>query len=130
MAAQKQRGKPAGLGPPGLNALFVGVCGAVIIGVVAGASSSNTKKVLGSNVVFRLVVGGIVFAIAYAAVAALWFAWHRRTFKGLHLGGIGADAPAQDVDSETAARDQDIAAFMETTTEAIADLSARLGALE
>jgi hypothetical protein len=131
MATQKRplRLRPPGLGPPGPNPLFFGVVVALAIGVVAGVTSSGTKTLLGSDLVFRLAVGGIAFVLTYVVVAAVWFAWHRRTFKAIHLAGAGADAPEQ-IESETNARDDDIAEFMETTTAAIEELNARLDALE
>jgi hypothetical protein len=128
MADQEPR-KPQGLGPPGPNPLFFGVTGAIGAGLLAAVTSSGTKTLIGSNLVSRLAVGLIVFGVAYAVVAALWFAWHRRTFKGVHGPGFGADAPDQ-IDAETNARDEKIAAFMETTTAAIDELNARVDALE
>lgn len=128
MATQK-RLRPSGLGPPGPNPLFFGVLGALAIGAVAGVTSSDTKTLLVSNLVFRLAVGGIAFAVTYGVVAAIWFAWHRRTFKGIRVAGSGADAPDQ-IESETNARDAEVAEFMETTAAAIEDLNARLDALE
>lgn len=128
MAAQI-RLRPSGLGPSGPNPLFFGVLAALVAGAGAGATSSDSKALLGSNLIFRFVVGGIVFVVIYGVVAAIWFAWHRRTFKGVRVAGSGADAPEQ-IESETTARDNDIAEFMEKTTAAIDDLNARLDALE
>lgn len=128
MATQRRR-RPSGLGPSGPNPLFFGVLLALAIGAVAGAVSSSSKTLLASNLVFRFVVGGVAFGVTYVVVAAIWFAWHRRTFKGIRLAGSGADAPEQ-LDSETDARDDEITEFMEKTTEAIDDLNRRLDSLE
>lgn len=128
MAADNQP-KSSGLGPPGPNPLFFGVLLALIVGVAAAVEGSGTKSVLGSNLVFRIVVGGISFVVAYGIVAALWFAWHRRTFKGVNLAGVGAQAPEQ-LESETTARDDEIAEFMRATTAAIDDLNRRMNEVE
>jgi hypothetical protein len=117
------------MGRPGPNPLFFGVLSAVVLGVVAAVLASGERTIAHSNLIFRLAVGGIAAAVAYGVVAALWFAWHRRTFKGLRIAGSGADAPEQ-IEHETAARDDDIAAFMAATTAAIEDLNARIDALE
>lgn len=84
-----------GLGEPGANPLFFGVLIALTLGLVAGLTSSGTTTLLRSNLVFRVAVGGIVAGVAYVAVAAVRFAWHRRTFKGFRGPGFGADAPEQ-----------------------------------
>lgn len=128
MAAQRRSGS-SGLGPSGPNPLFFGVLLALALGIVTGLEGGNRKTLLASNVVFRLAVGMVAFAVVYLVVAALWFAWHRRTFKGIRLAGSGADAPEQ-LESETNARDEEIAEFMQNTTAAIEDLNARLDALE
>jgi predicted ABC-type sugar transport system permease subunit len=72
-----------GLGRPGPNPLFFGVLVAVGLGGAAAAVASDKTTVVHSNLVFRLIVGGIMAAVAYGVVAALWFAWHRRTFAKL-----------------------------------------------
>lgn len=122
--------QPAGLGPPGFNALFLGVVIALVAGLAAGDRAGGST-LLKSNLVFRTVVGGVAFGIVYCVVAALWFAWHRRTFQKLGAGTASAEAPAnQATETEVAARDEDITDFMDTTTGAIEELDRRLRDLE
>ncbi len=127
---ERSSGRTTGLGAGGPNPLFFGVVFAVIVGLVGGILSTGSKTLLSSNLVFRVVVGAILFLVAYGVVAALWFAWHRRTFKGLKAGGVGVEAPDQALDDETSARDTEVAEFMATTTKAIEELATRLRNLE
>ena len=119
-------GRP-GEGPVGPNPLFFGVLGAIALGVVAAVLAGDAK-VLQSNLVYRLIVGGVTTTIAYGVVAILWFAWHRLTLERLGVAGANAQAPAQQ--AEITARDQEVGEFLERTTEVVEDLDERLGRLE
>ena len=123
--AGKFQQRPPGLGPPGPNPLFFGVIAALVLGIVAGLIAGGEHEVVQSNAVYRLVVGAIVFVVFYGVVAALWLAWHRRTFKKVSVAGAGAEAPSQETAGEVSKRDEEIKDFMETTTEAIEELDAR-----
>jgi hypothetical protein len=108
----------------GPNPLFWGTVGAVALGAVAAALAGGQPRIAESNLLYRLVVGGIVLAIAYGVVAILWFAWHRKTLQKVGVGPASGEAPDQDI--EVTKRDDDIQEFMETTTEVVADLEDRL----
>jgi hypothetical protein len=84
---------------------------------------------LRSNLVFRFAVGGIVGAVLYAACAALWRAWHRRLLK-LRIAGQGLDPGEEGNADEIRKRDLEVAEFMGTTTNAIAELKRRIEELE
>src|SRR3954451_8048248 len=88
----RNRRRPPALGPPGLNPLFWGVVLSLACGGVAGALAGDAT-ILHSNLLFRLVVGGAVTAVAYAVVVVLWLAWHRRTLKRFGAAGANAEAP-------------------------------------
>jgi type VI protein secretion system component VasK len=111
--------------PPGPNPLFVASVIAVIIAVLA-ALLAGDSKVVHSNLVYRLIVGGIVFAVIYSVVAILWHAWHRKTLQKFGVGPASGEAPEQPVAKEISARDQDVQEFMETTTDAVEDIDKRL----
>ncbi len=125
MGRSLRRGPDPGLGRPGPNPLFFGVIAAIALGVVVAASTGDAK-LLHSNLVFRVVVGGIVSAVAYGAVAAIWFAYHRRTFQSLNVAGSGAQAPDQGTAEDLRARDEELKEFMETATDALAELVDRV----
>lgn len=112
---------------PGLNPLFCGVGLAVILGIVAG-SLAGDDDLLQSNLVFRAVCGGVVGSIGYGVVAALWLAWHRKTFAKLNVLGSGVEA--EQAELETTARDREIAEFMGATTKALEEVERRLAELE
>jgi hypothetical protein len=116
---------PGGTEPsPGPNPLFWGTVGAIALGAIAAVSAGGEHKVAESNLVYRLIVGGIVLAIGYSVVAILWYAWHRKTLQRLGVGPASGEAPHQR--EEVTKRDEEIQEFMETTTDAVADLEIRL----
>jgi hypothetical protein len=129
-ATGRFKGQPPGLGPPGPNALFFAVCAAVLLGLLAGVFAGGQDEIARSNLVYRLVVGSIVFAVVYAVVVILWLAWHRRALKKLNVGPAGGETPDQSTGAEIAGRDEEIKEFMETTTNAIENLDERLSRLE
>jgi hypothetical protein len=112
---------------PGPNPLFFGVLAAVVIGMAFGAVAGD-GELLHSNLLFRFVVGGAVAAILYITAAAMWLAWHRRTFTKLRIASSGVDAP--DVREEVRKRDLEVAEFMGATTQALEDVGRRLEQLE
>lgn len=117
--------KPNGLGPPGPSPLFFCVLLVVAVAAVAAFLAGNSE-VADSNLIYKLIVGGIVLAVGYAVVAVLWFAWHRRTVKRLGVGPASGEAPDQPAQREVTARDHEVQEFMETTTDAVQDLDDRL----
>ena len=123
-AANHFRHRPPGLGQPGPNPLFFAVVAAVVVAVIVGIAAGD-DEIVGSNLVYRLVVGGIALAVLYGAIAMVWLAWHRRVLKRLSVAGTGGEAPDQETASEISARDEDIKEFMDTTTKAIEELDSR-----
>jgi hypothetical protein len=123
-AADRFRQRPPGLGPPGPNPLFFAVLAALVVAVIAGIAAGD-NEIVSSNLVYRLVVGGIVLAVLYGVIAIVWLAWHRRVLKRLNVAGTGAEAPGQETAAELSARDEEIKEFMDTTTKAIEELDSR-----
>lgn len=121
----------AGLGPAGFNPLFVGVLLASVVAVIAGAKAGD-HTLLGSGIVFHLVVGGITFAVLYGLVALLWLAWHKRLIQKVGVGPASGEAPTdQSTEEEWAdTRDAEIETFMETTTKAIDELGREVADLK
>lgn len=116
-------------GEPGFNPLFVGVLLAVVLGVIAGLFAGDST-LLRSNLVFRFVVGGVVAAIAYAIIAALWLAWHRQLVKKLGIAGQNFEPGNPAKEAEVRNRDLEVAEFMGASTEATEELKRRVEALE
>lgn len=114
---------------PGLNSLFVGVVACVAVGGLA-AGFAGESELLHSNIVFRIVVGGVVAAICYAVVAALWLGWHRKLIAKLGIGVANLETGQAETEKEVTARDLEVAEFMGTTTNAIEELKRRVEALE
>jgi hypothetical protein len=110
--------------------LFFGVLLAALLALGAGIDADNHSEIVDSNLLYRLIVGAIVFAILYAAAVIGWLAWHRRTLKKLNVGPAGGETPDQATGGEISARDEEIKEFMETTTKVVAELDARLSELE
>jgi hypothetical protein len=81
---------------------------------------------LSSNLVFRILVGSIAAAVWYAAVGALYLAWHQRLFRRFGAAGANVEPPAQETAEEISARDHEIHEFMATTTRVVEDLSAQV----
>jgi hypothetical protein len=115
---------------PGPNPLFFGVLVAVAVGVLVG-SAAGDGRVLESHALFRIVVGGAAFVVAYLVVAALWLGWQRRLFKRVHVAAGGVDMSDDDaVRREVTARDREISEFMGHTTKAMEELDRRVTNLE
>ena len=95
----------------------------MLLGVVAAASAGDAE-IVSSNLVYRLVVGMIVFGVAYALIAVLWHAWHRKTLQKGGVGPASLEAPDQTVEIRT--RDAEVQEFMETATDVVDDLEKRL----
>jgi hypothetical protein len=121
-AAKRFRQRPPGLGPPGLNPLFIAVLAATIVALLAGLTAGDAE-LLQSNLIFRFVVGGVVLAILYGVIAVTWLAWHRRLLKRLNIGAAGGETPDQESAKEISQRDEEIKDFMDTTTNAIEELA-------
>jgi hypothetical protein len=113
-----------------VNPLFLAVCGALIVGLVAGLLAGDEHELVYSNLVYRLAIGGIVAALLYGVVVVVWLAWHRRALKRLNLGPAGAETPDQSTEAEVSARDEEVTEFMNWATTAIDDLDKRLRDLE
>ena len=120
-----ERAPPVRVAEPGPNPLFWGSV-VVLVPAVVAALLAGGAEVLQSNLVYRLLVGGITFAVGYGVLAVLWHAWHRRTLAKLGIGPAIAEAPEQPPPEEISARDREIQQFMEETTNAVADLDVRL----
>lgn len=114
---------------PGFNPLFFGTAAALVLGVVIAASAGDAT-VLHSNLLFRAAVGGGVAAVLYAAVVALWLAYHHRTFKRLGVAGTSVEPGDAKTADEITERDLEVAEFMGTTTNAIDELRRRVEDLE
>lgn len=121
----RDRRLPPGLGPPGLNPLFLAVVVAAVCGVAAGIGADGKAELVDSNLVYRMAIGAMVLAILYAVIAIAWLAWHRRVLKKLNVGAVGGETPDQATATEITSRDDEINEFMETTTKAIAELYER-----
>ena len=133
MDPQREEGDDDGATPePGFNPLFFGVVAAVLTGVGIG-SGAGPSTILHSNLIFRFVVGGVAAAVLYAAVVAVWLAWHRKPFKKVS-GPAGTSIEPGDVDATQAdqlrQRDREISEFMGTATKALEVIENRLEKLE
>jgi hypothetical protein len=65
---------------------------AIVVGLAAayGAGGATPPVALGSNIVFRIEVGGIALVVAYLVGVAGWLAWQGRAFR-VELGPLKAD---------------------------------------
>jgi hypothetical protein len=95
-----------------------------VLAALAAALAGSKPEVVESNFIYRLIVFGITFAIAYVVVAIFWYAWQRKTLQKLGVGPASGEAPSQE--AEVTKRDQEVQAFMETTTDAVENLEQRL----
>lgn len=120
-----------GLGPAGVNPLFLGVLIGALVSAYAGFRAAK-HEILHSVLVFHLVVGGIAFVVIYGVVALLWLAWHRRLIQKIGVAGASGETPEnqESVDELADERSDDIKEFMATSTDTFEKMEKRLTALE
>lgn len=85
--------------------LFGFVFGAVVLGVVVGATADRREPVwaLHSEWVYRIELGAVVVGVMYLLLVALSLAWRGETFRKITApGGAGVELPAQKIRSAAA----------------------------